>query len=126
MDGCFDLGSQHVGLVAEAGELVVQTSEFLGEVLTVVVHGGGAGVATGVEAPALGLDLGESRHLAEARHVDVDAVREPLLEQRVAAIDRLDVLAAVEADDVGEELDLLGQEVAVRAVDLPVQCAGRR
>ena len=31
------------------------------------------------------------------------AVREALLEQRVAAVDRLDVFAAVEPDDVGEE-----------------------
>jgi hypothetical protein len=47
-----------------------------------------------------------------------------LLEQAFAAVDGLDVLAPVEADDVGEQLDLLGQEVAVGAVDLAVEVAG--
>ena len=34
------------------------------------------------------------------------------------------LLAAVETDDVREQLDLLGQEVAMGAVDLPVGVAG--
>lgn len=70
--------------------------------------GGGAGVAAGVEAPALGFDLRAGGDLAEAGDVDVGAVRKQLLELGVAAVDSLGLLAPVEADDVREQLDLLG------------------
>ena len=46
------------------------------------------------------------------------AVGEVLLEQHLAAVDGLDLVAAIEPHDVGEELDLLRQEVAVGPVDL--------
>lgn len=93
MHGSIDLGLKFVGFLAEASEFLVQALKLLGEILPVVIGRGGACVATGVEAPALGFDFGPASDLAQAGDVDVGAVRKVLLQGDVAAVDVLDVLA---------------------------------
>jgi hypothetical protein len=84
----------------------------------------GADVAAGVEAEALLGDLREARDSAEAVDVGVVVVGKSVAEQLIGARRELGVLAAVQADDVHEELDLLVGELAVRAVDLAKDAAG--
>ena len=66
--------------------------------------------------PAQAEDVRELRLLAE----DLFDLRLGL----VAAEREVEVFAAIEADDVGEEADLRGRPVAVGAVDLPVDVPG--
>ncbi len=102
----------------------MEGGEVLDEVLVVVVYLGGAGVPTWVETPPLRLDVGSADRCAEPWHVGVGAVRKPLLQQGFTAIGCLDRLAPVQAHDVGEQFDLLGEEVPVGPVDLAVEMPG--
>ena len=120
-------------LGVERFQLLVQFFEAHLKVDVVRLALGDAHVAAGVEAPALRLDLLARGDLAEARHVAVVAVEERLVPRGQAQVVRLrvggegvrlfGVLAAVETRDVGDEAELPGREVAVRAVDLIVDVA---
>ena len=81
------------------------------EVDVFFVDGGSADVAARVEAPALFPDLDAGGDLAQA-------AGEVLLKEFVTAVNSLDVLAAIESHDVGNELDLFRGEVTVGTVDL--------
>ena len=61
---------------------------------------GDADVATGVEAPALGFDVGEGGDFAEAGYVGVGAVGEDFVDAGLAAVDGFDGFVAIEAGDV--------------------------
>lgn len=91
-DCSIDLGAEHVGLVAELGELLVEALQVTHKVDVLVLDYGGAGVSAGVEAPALFLDLRTGSDLAQAADVDVLAVGEVLLQQVAATVNGLNAL----------------------------------
>ena len=84
-----------------------------------------ADVAAGIERPSLGFDFGEACRLTQPLDVAVvESRREEFAELGFGAVVEFGRLAAVEADEVGDELDLRGSEVAVGAVELAEDVAG--
>lgn len=85
-------------------------------------------IAAGVERPALRFDIFQSSCLAQARHVSIFRfLAEDLLDLRpglIATKSKVNRLASIESNDVGDETDLRERPVAVRAVHLPVDVAG--
>jgi len=63
-------------------------------------------VAPRVQAPALRIDLGDRRDLAEAGDIGVSTVGEAQCEQLLRLGRELRLLAAVEPDGVGDKLEL--------------------
>lgn len=70
-------------LSVELLQLLVQFFQSLREVELVRCAVGYADVATGVQAPALVFDVLERGHLAQARHIVVAQLGEPLGESRL-------------------------------------------
>lgn len=77
-----------------------------------------ADVAAGVQAPALFLDFRDRRPLAQAGDVGVGRLGKMGLEQLGRVVMVLRLLAPIQPDDVGQELDLRRRELAMGAVDL--------
>ncbi len=89
---------------------------------------GDAHIATGVERPALRLDLGDRRRLAEAGDVGIGGLlAEGLLQlyqHLLTAHRQIRRFAAIKPHDIGDEADLRRRPVAVGAVHLAIDVAG--
>src|ERR1035437_7925900 len=107
-------------------EFLVEGFElFLKVLVAEVLALGDADVATGIERPALGFDFLKGCDFAEAGNVAVgDGIAEDFLPFLLAAVIELQILAAIEADEVGEEFELGVGEIAVSAVELAEYMAG--
>ena len=76
-----------------------------------------------IETPALLLDLLDGCDATQASDIYVGSVRKCRAEQLITTRLELGCLSPPEADDVGEELGLLGCPVSVGSVDLVVDLA---
>src|SRR5690349_14999663 len=110
---------QYGGLNVELLKLLVQLTQPHPEVDAVILGGRHADVPPWVEAPSLFLDLLERRDSTKARDIDVDAIGERRRGQLRRPFFGLNIFAAIQADNISQEFDLLRQPVPVRSVDLP-------
>src|SRR5205823_1166046 len=116
-------------LRVEGFEFLVQRLQLCLELLVADgLAGCHAHVPARIERPALRLDVLQRYHPTQAEDVrKFRLLAEDLSDLRlslVAAKCEVEIFAAIETDDVGEEADLRGCPIAVRAVDLPVDVPG--
>src|SRR5262249_4475920 len=89
-----------------------------GEIEIVVISDLRLNVAARIKAPALRLYLRNRCNFTQTWNIHITRSWKQLLHLCLATFHRLRLFAPIEPDDVGEELDLFGAEIAVRPVDL--------